>query len=406
LELEYIWIDSLCIIQDSEADWLEESGKMASIYSDAYITIAATQAANSNIGLFTEIKEKHMTWEGTELTLMKHPNHATPGDVIFDWFPLLTRGWVAQEIMLSPRILHFCDGELVYQCMQDNNCSCASTEKSRPSADKHPIWLPSHAKKTPKSESTKAPDLVPRFEAEHFGEWRRFLMYYTRLNLTFDKDQLPAVSGLARRFHDNFGSTYIAGLWLENLHSDLLWHHTSPTERLSASTAPTWSWASTKGDKTFYACGYTDPLYYSVLSADVTPLSAHDPFGQLREARLTLSGRLLPFNLSHAKGNRKYWAFFNRRGDIRFHPDIDIEELYNLPVRNEDLVALPLKGGSTCMGLLLRRTGEDGVFERLGLWECSAASSSYFPKDQERDWSAEELHEIIEKMSPESLTLV
>jgi hypothetical protein len=57
LKIRYIWIDSLCIIQESEEDWLEHSGSMASIYSFAYITIAATRAANGSAGMFTNSHE-------------------------------------------------------------------------------------------------------------------------------------------------------------------------------------------------------------------------------------------------------------------------------------------------------------------------------------------------------------
>ena len=54
LDIEYLWVDALCIIQDDQADWRHEATKMASIYSHAYLTIAATSSPNSNGDLFTE----------------------------------------------------------------------------------------------------------------------------------------------------------------------------------------------------------------------------------------------------------------------------------------------------------------------------------------------------------------
>ncbi|KAH6713366.1 heterokaryon incompatibility protein-domain-containing protein [Leptodontidium sp. MPI-SDFR-AT-0119] len=52
LGLRYIWIDSLCIIQEDEDDWLAESKHMGSVYEEAVLTIAASSAENSTKGLF------------------------------------------------------------------------------------------------------------------------------------------------------------------------------------------------------------------------------------------------------------------------------------------------------------------------------------------------------------------
>jgi hypothetical protein len=37
LGISFLWIDSLCIIQDDAADWEAESGNMASIYENSYL---------------------------------------------------------------------------------------------------------------------------------------------------------------------------------------------------------------------------------------------------------------------------------------------------------------------------------------------------------------------------------
>jgi len=52
--INYLWIDSLCIIQDSNGDWLKESVLMYQVYSNAFINIAATGAHAGNKGLFFE----------------------------------------------------------------------------------------------------------------------------------------------------------------------------------------------------------------------------------------------------------------------------------------------------------------------------------------------------------------
>lgn len=50
LGIEYLWIDSLCILQGNEDDWVQESEKMASIYANSWLTIAAAAATNSTHG--------------------------------------------------------------------------------------------------------------------------------------------------------------------------------------------------------------------------------------------------------------------------------------------------------------------------------------------------------------------
>lgn len=54
LNLKYLWIDSLCIIQGEGGDWEEESKKMEDVYTSAYCTIAVTSASDSDAGFLTE----------------------------------------------------------------------------------------------------------------------------------------------------------------------------------------------------------------------------------------------------------------------------------------------------------------------------------------------------------------
>jgi hypothetical protein len=105
--LEYIWIDSLCIVQDDPEDWKAESKQMMAIYSNAYLTIAATWGTSSDSGC-------HTTRAGTQisvwspLTLLQpltgflatKPSVYARAAVRHDEMskmPLLSRGWVLQE---------------------------------------------------------------------------------------------------------------------------------------------------------------------------------------------------------------------------------------------------------------------------------------------------------------------
>jgi hypothetical protein len=52
VNVRYLWIDSLCILQDSDEDWVHEASQMRNIYRNSFLTIGAACAANSTSGLF------------------------------------------------------------------------------------------------------------------------------------------------------------------------------------------------------------------------------------------------------------------------------------------------------------------------------------------------------------------
>jgi len=123
LGLRYIWIDSLCIIQDSVEDWDTESAKMGRVYANAYVNISAGCAANTEAGFLNKKNP-------LELRNCEHPNlvedHGQP-KVICPSIPrpdrtlnsdiLNSRGWILQERALSKRTVHFGPYEVYWECL-------------------------------------------------------------------------------------------------------------------------------------------------------------------------------------------------------------------------------------------------------------------------------------------------
>jgi hypothetical protein len=140
LGLRYLWIDSLCIIQEetNNLDWEREASKMAAVYSNALVTIAATGARDGTGGCFNEENgkeiwvsdEKYATYSAHVRRYIEHPDL---DDIELSEFPLSTRGWVHQERLLSPRFLHFGKREIAWECMEQSLCECAmfNTEEIR-----------------------------------------------------------------------------------------------------------------------------------------------------------------------------------------------------------------------------------------------------------------------------------
>lgn len=141
LEIPYIWIDALCILQDDPTDWQVESSKMADIYQNSYITLAATSASCGAVGCFPKemTENTHRIFQMETGMGMRHligVRHKLShwDDIIStaasqEYYPLLSRGWVFQERLLSPRVLHFARGELIWECGVETICECGSLTK-------------------------------------------------------------------------------------------------------------------------------------------------------------------------------------------------------------------------------------------------------------------------------------
>ena len=220
LEIPYLWIDSLCIIQDSKSDWEKEASKMATVYVGAVVTLSALGSPDSNGGFYlrppkekTDFVYRHDITLGSQRyrVFVCAPNSPHISG------PLMERAWTYQERELSPRILHFGRHNLIWECKQ------LRATTSLP-------WLRYKA-----YDSDLAPALIYDSHEESLGKWRYsyeqrkhwFLTVteYSRRSLTHAKDKLIALSGLAHNVHDaekggryrflpgEERGRYLAGLW-------------------------------------------------------------------------------------------------------------------------------------------------------------------------------------------------
>ncbi|KAK0627709.1 heterokaryon incompatibility protein-domain-containing protein, partial [Immersiella caudata] len=101
LGVEYIWIDSLCIIQDSKEDWVQESQKMCDIYANSYQEFIFMRRKTSHWDTDNELNQLATEW------------------------PLKTRAWAFQEHMLSPRLVQFTHTDIIWQCLRGTTCDCS-----------------------------------------------------------------------------------------------------------------------------------------------------------------------------------------------------------------------------------------------------------------------------------------
>ncbi|KAJ4206644.1 hypothetical protein NW767_002930 [Fusarium falciforme] len=254
LDIQYIWIDSLCIIQDSKEDWDIEAAHMASVYSQAYVTISATAAKDSSAGLKQDSMLKHPceitpTWTGFEdsemptTTTMRLIDRSAFCDQVLSQ-PLFRRGWVFQEWILSPKTLHVASDQLWWTSASDmTSGGFASHETCEGFAF------------DVKQQFTRTMPLGTLYlmggkSAESLRPvWHQLLQDYLSRFFTFESDRLIAFAGIASLYQTLARvppGSYLAGIWRQSLLRDLLWtvrdgRKVSPPQKYRV---PSWSWAS------------------------------------------------------------------------------------------------------------------------------------------------------------------
>ncbi|KAK3298469.1 heterokaryon incompatibility protein-domain-containing protein [Chaetomium fimeti] len=357
LGLRYLWIDSLCIIQDDAEDWAKEAAQMAQVYRNAHLVLNAANSDSDSKGF---LQRRHIpdtiplppppplptpsptpspTLSTTPPTtpspnppspsplnltlqlLPTNPNQHNP----LAHEPITTRAWCLQEHILPPRALQYGTHQAFWTC-----------EHLRASEDGTAIRQPAGADgggaggqlRLVCGSGNIAPSVFGRAGAgmwEEGGEllvnwagWYGMLEDYSARGIARDGDRLPALAGLARVVGWETGSAaadadagegedYLAGIWRTGLWEGLLWCRAREGLVLAATTeyvAPSWSWAAVVGPVQFVLYGwYARRARWKARMSDCEALAEYrghftvkrdsDPYGRLKGGTLTLRAPLL-----------------------------------------------------------------------------------------------------------------
>jgi len=288
LKVQYLWIDALCIIQDSEDDWAVQCAEMPQIYTQSLLTIAGAPASEPGSGFL-----KDRFFPGNPPLGVEWPVETSGKKLRFNlvyqcidhtlqalWnSKLATRAWILQERLMSQRILYFGNQMMHWECN--------STQNYEPLSH----W---HEPKPPSSVLSKTPfeQLLDRSTTLEY--WYKIVASYSSCELTKATDRFPAMSGLTRIFQQKLGDEYVAGLWRTDAARALNWHVPFHKAEAHASQvvefiAPSWSWASVR--QTIV----TDMLEHSDSELEIKKMvatrSTQDDFGKISNAELSVSGR-------------------------------------------------------------------------------------------------------------------
>lgn len=246
LGVQYLWIDSLCILQDEDdlTDWEHEARTMGSVYQHSYFTIAATGASDSTQGCFMPrdwlyqhvIPLPSRGEEGLKVALVPHgaPIDASIG-------PLAQRAWITQEWALPPRIIHYCSDRLIWMCDMVRVAECDGAQSAMDLLKGAGVFRPERSDGYGWAETM-------------LHQWHDIVTAYSLRSLTKITDKLVALQGLVDKVEELTQKSCIFGLWCHRLPEDLLWQRQSidppylhcPIE-LRDIGIPSWSWASKVG---------------------------------------------------------------------------------------------------------------------------------------------------------------
>jgi hypothetical protein len=407
IELDYLWVDAICIIQGNQAEWEQESRKMGRIYSNAKIVLSPTSSAHVNEGIFiprpTPSLSEDIEAENGSMCARRNINHEiitscrTKSDKWWETninksFPVLSRGWCFLERLLATRIVHFTPTELVWECQNTRKCECRVVESNL-----YPAL----------NSMSSALRLCLTEQMDERGMrqmWREIVRSYSVRKLTKIEDKLPALSGIAALLKGKSGDMYAAGLWRRSLPFDLLWRcDQSGALKSRKERVPSWSWISVDGAVKWPASQQPDeeqPLKYitsttyfeygaeGVEICDVRCKVQYDKrneFGQVTAGRLKLRTRLVPATIHRVLKHERVqwvenygteWAVQVDDSDMApVWPDINEEGLHYDPIRNRVsrtfYVMEVMKEGAPGTweeALVIRlKEGSNNEYERVGV---------------------------------------
>lgn len=265
LNIQYLWIDSLCIVQDDAQDWKEQSAQMGSVYQNSYFTLAATGAPDGRAGLFlprpdmlTPVKIMYPLQDGTK------PDHAHVGmhaDQVsggIDSSPLDDRAWITQEWLLSRRMVHFTQARLVW--------SCSTLSESEDGE----IVLSGEGEGLRELLASGSVSQLPLTDEDFYGDWCDIVRSYCSRSWTYETDKPVAIQGLIAALRSHRDELCSNGVWHREdgrlSSSQVLWYGKyapSPLHKnitcnpglyrpQSLVHLPSWSWMSTMGNLQFH----------------------------------------------------------------------------------------------------------------------------------------------------------
>jgi hypothetical protein len=259
LHLLYIWIDSLCIVQDDADDWKREAAQMGQIYETSSLSIAAMDSMDCNGGCFLDSLKPSLFGN---LTMPSGDDGVDSQENVIKCFSLRCpiahvndvsgsllnqRGWVSQETMLAPRILFCGMNQFYFQCRQQ--AVSEDMAQLQPSPYSLNTGISYH---DPLKPAALSPEDGLYRKLEALDLWWSWVKDYSLRDFTQETDRLPATAGVVKVYQNSTSFRPVLGMWVDTLFFDLSWIIWEPEnndrgsyksiEPAKIPNCPSWSW--------------------------------------------------------------------------------------------------------------------------------------------------------------------
>lgn len=420
--IRYIWIDSLCILQDDASDKEHEIARLSSYYSRATVTICAASAASCREGILKTGREPD--YIGGPFRIKCSTSSGMGSLLLYSSIepavPISARGWTLQESLLSRRILVFSASQLFWTCAVAN----ATCGGPFPEMKNRIFGIP----------ESYVPDVYPRVVFTALparDQWMKIVRNFTARKLGFEGDKLLAVSAVAEVVGDQFAlqegherTQYLAGLFIDPQQKrywvlQLLWNALPGSSRpVGEYRAPSWSWASLDGQVENSLHRHTgrsrptdDDPRCDILDAKVELSLATAKYGGVVDAWLLLRARARPLPRRSELPNRIQVIWGGEESDpwylderfLALWPDTEADKTlidqYLVGATATQVQCLELvhyqQGGAAPLGLLLTPADQRG-YRRIGVFvaNCGAGEA---PQDENaaRDLFRDDMYQDV-----------
>lgn len=262
LGYRYLWIDSLCIVQDNETDKAKQLKAMDVIYTRASLTIVAAGGDDANAGLsglrpgsrnLTQVTAEY----SPDLTIMAVQPDCQTALEAATWN---TRGWTYQERLLSRRYLFFVNDTVYFQCAlgiwgEDYVAEHPKLIQTAPMMDiiLSRSWQPPTMTKRTRYRLSIDPasekQAIDHLKESIFPIYCQIIAEYTARSMSYATDRLNGVSGILSVLARNGSMELLHGLPKAVLDAAILWRPQRELTRVPVNPDtgrpywPSWSWA-------------------------------------------------------------------------------------------------------------------------------------------------------------------